>query len=97
MQRGQRGQKWQTDAYLDGVKDGEEWDLDGYGGDAALAAQDHGWAEVTINAMGSRKCASLWGVDRAEGEEQSDEWRDACAAYEAGVIAALQVRAKVQP
>lgn len=82
-----------TDAYLDGVKDGEAWELDGYGGDVALAAKDHGWAEATINAMGSRKCADLWGVDRAAGEDQSDEWRDACAAYEAGVIAALRARA----
>ena len=82
-----------TDAYLDGLKDGAEWDLDGYGGDAALAAQDDGWAAATINAMGSRLCADLWGVDRAGGEDASEEWQEACAAYEAGVVSALRERA----
>jgi hypothetical protein len=77
-----------TDAFLDGMADGAVWDLDGYDGDAAAAAQDTGWDAMTINALGAKKCAGRWGVDVPEGEE----WEQACAAYEAGVKAALRSR-----
>ncbi len=78
-----------TDAYLDGLKDGRQWDLIGYDGNAAKAAEDDGWDEATINAVGSAKCAALWGCATAEGEE----WEAACAAYNAGVKAAISNRA----
>ncbi len=80
----------QTDAFKDGLKDGADWDLIGYDYDALAAAKDTGWDASTINAIGSDKCAKLWGVNVAEGEE----WEAACAAYEAGVKTALRKRAR---
>ena len=78
-----------TDAYRDGLADGEEWDLDGYNGDAAKAAADSGWAAATINAMGRTACARTWGVDK----DDEVAWADACDAYERGVKEALAARA----
>jgi|HubBroStandDraft_2_1064218.scaffolds.fasta_scaffold2069185_1 hypothetical protein len=78
-----------TDAYLDGLEDGAAWDLDGYGGDAAKAAEDDGWDTATVNAMGQLHVLRVWGVESAE----SDDYEVACRAYNAGVKAALLQRA----
>jgi hypothetical protein len=74
-------------AYSDGVGDGNEWDLSGFDSvDDALKAG--GWAEATINAVGSEACAKTWGV----AEVGSAEWDEACEDYERGVLAAISGR-----
>jgi hypothetical protein len=70
-------------AYLDGVEDGEAWDLSGYADHAAVVADREGWDEATINACGSTECRRVWEVE--EGDDEA--WGAACSAYNAGAYA----------
>ena len=58
-----------TDAYRDGLEDGAVWDLDGYKGDAGLAAEDDGWDSVTINVVGLSHVLRQWGVESCDSSD----------------------------
>jgi len=83
-----------TKAFADGLKDGAEWDLDGFDSIEQAANQDDGWDETTINAMGAVSCAKAWGV-----EVDTEAFSAACAEYNRGVVAAIRARMadEVQP
>ena len=67
-------------AYLDGINDGEQWDLSGFDGPEDVRTKKAGWDEATINACGGDVCEKAWGVN--PGDE--DAWDQACADYNAG-------------
>jgi hypothetical protein len=79
----------ESKAFEDGLKDGEVWDLDGYASVAeALADNPSGWSEATLNALGTRACAEMWGVAVAE----EPAWELAQDDYDRGIRVALQGR-----
>jgi hypothetical protein len=86
--KGSRGVDTMTRAYVAGLVDGADWDLDGYGGDAAAASLDRGFDAATIHARGPKACAKAWGVP-----DEGDEWEQAQRDYSEGIRTALIVRA----
>ena len=74
-------------AYRDGYQDGLNWDLDCYSS-YEEAAQDDGWSDATIIAVGPAECARLWGVPEEE-IGQTERWAKACRDYDRGVRDAI--------
>jgi hypothetical protein len=67
-------------AFLDGIKDGLDWDLGGF--KTVENIHSSGWDDATIDALGDDACREAWGIP--EGEAGDIAWREACEAYNRG-------------